>query len=154
MNIFGYSNIQYRILYIRIQIFNFLFMNIFYSRIRPICSGQIYSKFVFAQFAKNEYIRYSYSTNLLRTNIFDIRICLVCQEPIYSIFIFGEILISNIFVFVFGLKFNIRVTLLSLATFQNSKFKGFIIQTCLYLLKGPIRFCHSVGETKSLQLDF
>ena len=30
------------------------------------------------QFAKNEYIRYLYSTNLLRTNIFDIGICLVC----------------------------------------------------------------------------
>ena len=54
-----YSNIQ--IFGTEYQIFEYEYL-IFWLR--------IYSIFVFDQFAKNEYIRYSYSTNLLRTNIF------------------------------------------------------------------------------------
>ena len=77
-NIFEYSNILHQISGIWIWILNFLVTNIFDICIRPISKERIYSIFVFDQFPKNEYIRYSYSINLLITNIFDICIWPIC----------------------------------------------------------------------------
>ena len=42
------------------------------------------------QFSDYEYIRYSYSANLLRTNIFDNRIQTCCKQLIYLIFVFSQ----------------------------------------------------------------
>ena len=61
---------------------------------------QMYSIFVFWQFAATKYIHYSYSIRLRTTNIFDIQIRSAVLIWIYLIFMFGKIFLRYVLIYV------------------------------------------------------
>ena len=122
-NIFEYSNNRHRIIFIRIQIFNFLVLNIFDFHIRvrlrvrscwcllTYTQGRLNCPVMFwwegAYRVCLVYIQYSYLSKLLRTNIF------VFSKPSgYEYIRYSySVKISFTNIFVFGQEFDIRVTL-------------------------------------------